>query len=41
MRLGKPRSWFQGAKLHYYARYLPDFNRMVRSARLVGEAATK
>ncbi len=34
-------AWFQGAKLHYYARYLPDFDRMVSSARLVGEAATK
>jgi hypothetical protein len=31
--------WFQGAKLHYYERYLPEFDRMVTSARLVGEAA--
>jgi hypothetical protein len=32
-------AWFQGAKLHYFERYLPDFDRLVRSARLVGEAA--
>jgi hypothetical protein len=31
--------WFQGAKLHYYARYLPEFDQMVASAQLVGEAA--
>ncbi len=32
-------AWFQGAKLHYYARYLPEFDNMVASAQLVGEAA--
>jgi hypothetical protein len=32
-------AWFQGAKLHYYARYLPEFDRMVASAQLVGDAA--
>lgn len=32
-------AWFQGAKLHYYERYLPEFDRMVKSAKLVGEAA--
>jgi hypothetical protein len=32
-------AWFQGAKLHYFERYLPDFDRLVRSAKLVGEAA--
>ena len=32
-------AWFQGAKLHYFARYLPEFDRMVASAQLVGEAA--
>ena len=32
-------AWFQGAKLHYYARYLPEFDSMVASAQLVGEAA--
>ena len=31
--------WFQGAKLHYFHRYLPEFDRMVASAQLVGEAA--
>ena len=34
-------AWFQGAKLHYFARYLPEFDRLVDSAELVGEAARK
>lgn len=34
-------AWFQGAKLHYFDRYLPEFDQMVASARLVGEAASK
>lgn len=34
-------AWFQGAKLHYFDRYLPEFERIVSSARLVGEAAAK
>jgi hypothetical protein len=34
-------AWFQGAKLHYYARYLPEFDNMVASAHLVGEAEKK
>jgi len=34
-------AWFQGAKLHYYDRYLPEFDRIVSSAQLVGEAASK
>lgn len=34
-------AWFQGAKLHYYDRYLPEFDRIVGSAQLVGEAAIK
>jgi hypothetical protein len=34
-------AWFQGARLHYYDRYLPEFDRIVSSARLVGEAAAK
>jgi len=32
-------AWFQGAKLHYYSRYLPEFDGLVASAQLVGEAA--
>ena len=32
-------AWFQGAKLHYYARYLPEFDRILASAQLVGDAA--
>jgi hypothetical protein len=32
-------AWFQGARLHYFTRYLPEFDRLVGSARLVGEAA--
>lgn len=29
-------AWFQGAKLHYFARYLPEFDHMVASVKLVG-----
>jgi len=32
-------AWFQGARLHYFRRYLPEFERMVTSARLTGAAA--
>jgi hypothetical protein len=32
-------AWFQGAKLHYFGRYLPEFDRMLASAELVGDAA--
>ncbi|HET9042695.1 MAG TPA: hypothetical protein VFN70_06080 [Burkholderiales bacterium] len=32
-------AWFQGAKLHYFKRYLPEFDQMVASAQLVGDAA--
>jgi hypothetical protein len=32
-------AWFQGARLHYFGRYLPEFDRMVASAQLVGDAA--
>jgi hypothetical protein len=32
-------AWFQGAKLHYFSRYLPEFDRLLASAQLVGEAA--
>jgi hypothetical protein len=32
-------AWFQGAKLHYFGRYLPEFENVVASAQLVGEAA--
>ena len=32
-------AWFQGARLHYFYRYLPEFERMVATAQLVGEAA--
>jgi hypothetical protein len=31
-------AWFQGAKLHYFKRYLPEFDRLVASAQLVGDA---
>jgi hypothetical protein len=31
-------AWFQGAKLHYFARYLPEFENIVASAQLVGPA---
>ena len=34
-------AWFQGAKLNYFYRYLPEFDRMVASAELVGEAAKR
>jgi hypothetical protein len=34
-------AWFQGAKLHYFDRYLPEFEQMVATTRLVGEAAAK
>lgn len=34
-------AWFQGARLHYFERYLPEFDRIVASARLTGEAARK
>jgi hypothetical protein len=33
-------AWFQGAKLHYFERYVPEVEKMAASARLVGEAAT-
>jgi hypothetical protein len=32
-------AWFQGAKLHYFKRYLPEFDHLVASAQLVGDAA--
>ena len=32
-------AWFQGAKQYYFQRYLPEFDRIVASARLVGDAA--
>jgi hypothetical protein len=32
-------AWFQGARLHYFHRYVPEVERMAASARLVGEAA--
>ena len=32
-------AWFQGAKLHYFERYLPEFDRIIDSAKLVGDAA--
>jgi hypothetical protein len=32
-------AWFQGARLHYFGRYLPEFDRIVASAQLVGDAA--
>jgi hypothetical protein len=32
-------AWFQGARLHYFKRYEPEFDRLVKSAKLVGEAA--
>jgi hypothetical protein len=31
--------WFQGAKLHYFSRYLPEYDKIVASAKLVGAAA--
>ncbi|MCX7892244.1 MAG: hypothetical protein N2544_07765 [Burkholderiales bacterium] len=33
-------AWFQGARLHYYERYVPEVEKMAASARLVGEAAS-
>ena len=33
-------AWFQGARLHYFQRYVPEVEKMAASARLVGEAAT-
>lgn len=32
-------AWFQGARLHYFQRYVPEVESMAASARLVGEAA--
>lgn len=32
-------AWFQGARLHYFARYVPEFDRIIASAQLLGEAA--
>jgi len=32
-------AWFQGAKLHYFNRYLPEFDRLLASAQFVGDAA--
>lgn len=32
-------AWFQGARLHYYERYLSEFDGIVTSAQLLGEAA--
>lgn len=32
-------AWFQGARLNYFERYLPEFDRIIASAKLVGEAA--
>ena len=32
-------AWFQGARLHYFDRYVPEVEKMAASARLVGEAA--
>ncbi|HXZ92069.1 MAG TPA: hypothetical protein VEG36_04235 [Burkholderiales bacterium] len=34
-------AWFQGAKLHYFERYLPEFDHIVASARLLGAAAAQ
>jgi len=34
-------AWFQGAKLHYFERYLPEFDHIVASARLQGAAAAQ
>ncbi|HWQ37420.1 MAG TPA: hypothetical protein VNM24_02245 [Burkholderiales bacterium] len=31
--------WFQGAKLHYFDRYLPEYERILASAKLIGPAA--
>lgn len=32
-------AWFQGARLHYFDRYVPEMEKMAGSAQLVGEAA--
>lgn len=32
-------AWFQGARLYYFKRYEPEFDRLVKSAKLVGDAA--
>ena len=32
-------AWFQGARLNYYERYLPEFDRIIASANFVGDAA--
>jgi hypothetical protein len=34
-------AWFQGAKLHYFERYLPEFDHIVASSRLVGVAEAR
>ncbi len=34
-------AWFQGAKHHYYYRYLDEFDRIIDSAQLIGNAAEK
>jgi hypothetical protein len=28
--------WFYGARIHYYERYVPEFQRIVESARITG-----
>jgi hypothetical protein len=32
-------AWFQGARLHYFERYVPEVEKLARSAQFVGEAA--
>ncbi len=32
-------AWFQGARLHYFERYLPEYDRIIASAKLIGPAA--
>ncbi len=32
-------AWFQGARLQYFHRYEPEFNSLIKSAKLVGAAA--
>ena len=34
-------AWFQGAKHHYFYRYLDEFDRIIESAQLIGEASEK
>ena len=34
-------AWFQGAKYHYFYRYLDEYDRIIESAQLVGEASSK